>query len=359
MRQKLIILASLIGICGFFIYLSCCDDCPTCPGEPVAGSYYVFLTDENQDPPYYIWVVNSGTDSLIDSLPTPDQYINCMDIAPDGKYLATFAPDLSGVLIYDAELMDSSASISPSGRPFFTPDNQYLLLTSFGPGVINKYSVPDWSFVASDTMPFEPRCLFKTKPYIVGSIDGKEYYIYDYESMTIIKKDSLLRPDGTAPQAIEFEISSDDKFLYFSARPDKIFKFEIETDSIVDSIFIAYGAYHGEIKCTPDGKYIIFAESTDWPDQMIGNLFIIDQASFTMYRRIPTWGLYPDMPSAPQLPGRVAITPDCSKVYSAKVVWYSLQPLVFNLWDLSVSYINGLPPDCSSRYIVVGRQIEK
>jgi len=353
------ILTSVILLFFLFLFLSCCDDCPTCPGDPVPGSYYVYLTIENQDPPYFIWVIDSGTDSLIDSLPAPDENINIMDISPDGDYMATFAPDLPGILIYNLDIGDTIISLSPSGHPFFTPDNNYLLLTSFTQGNINKYSILDWRLVATDSIPARVVCLFKTKPYLVGCSDGKEYYIYDYESMEIIKKDSLLRADGTAPQAIEIETSSDDRFLYFSARPNKIFKYDLECDSIVDSIHIVYGAYHGKIKCTPDGKYILFAESTDWPDNLIGNLLIIDQASFTMYRRIPTWGLYPDFPSAPLSPGILAITPDCSKAYSTKITWAYLPPLVFNLWDLSVATISGLPPECSSNYVVVGKKIIK
>ncbi|UCD94119.1 MAG: WD40 repeat domain-containing protein, partial [Candidatus Zixiibacteriota bacterium] len=197
MTKKPIILTSLLGICVIFLNLSCCKDCPDCPtypGEPEPGSYYVFISDGNQDGPGYIWIVDSKTDSLIDSILTPDPRITVMDASCDGQYVATFAQSLGRVLIYDVDMMDTITSLSPSGFPAFTPDGLHLLV--FSADQVHKYRISDWSLVASGTMPspFIPRDLFNNSPYLVSeSPDGKAYCIYDYEQMATVKSDSIVR----------------------------------------------------------------------------------------------------------------------------------------------------------------------
>jgi hypothetical protein len=361
MRQKFIIPASLTILASIFLFLSCCEDCPPCPTEPQPlepGSYCVYIADENQEAPGYIWVVDSKTHSLIDSIETPAPDISVIEASPDGDYLATFSPSHPSVLIYDTDDKDTVASITPKGYPLFTRDNSYLLISHITTHVLYKYEVVNWSLISSDTLPAIPGGLFYSSRHLYGrDVAGIEYFIYDYESMSLIKADSIRRSDGSMPRALEITNSSDDRYFYFISRPDKLFKYDIANDSIVDSIHTVYGGYHGDLKCTPDGRFLVISESTDWPDRAIGNLLIVEQENFAMYRRIPTWGLNPYMPGACLLPGQLAITHDGSKVFCAKNVWYKLPPVSFNLLDLSASNIKGLPDTCSSRSLTIGKQI--
>lgn len=358
MKQKIFVLTALILFSAVVLYVSCCEDCPTCPDEPTPGSYYVYIADDNQGAPAYIWVVDSRSDSLIDSILTPDDNITVMDISPDGRYLAVLAIAADSVFVFDLETKAVLISL-PGGFPFFTPDNAHLLIGDIHTEILYKYDIPHWSLAATDTIPFAPYGLFNHSPYIFGSNTGKEYYIYDYQSMSLVKTDSLKRADGSKPQALGIITSSDDRYFYFLARPNKIFRFELESDSIVDSINIIYGAYCGELECTPDGKYLLLSESNQWPDPLHGSLLIIDQASFTVHRRIPTWGLNPHFPGAPASIGQIAITADGSKVFSARNQIGVVPPLSFNLLDLSGAFIEGLTANCSAIAVATGKQIEK
>jgi len=86
MRQKLIILASLIGIFGFFIYLSCCDDCPTCADEPELpplGNYRCYIWDTYNN---IIFSIDTPADTIIDSVHT-DLAGYDFFVAPGGERL--------------------------------------------------------------------------------------------------------------------------------------------------------------------------------------------------------------------------------------------------------------------------------
>jgi hypothetical protein len=365
MRKKPIILTSLLGIFVFFLNLTCCKDCPdcpTCPERAKPGSYYVYIADWNQDEPGYIWVVDSETDSLIDSIPTPVAHITVMDVSSDGQFLAAFGGSLGRVLIYDTDLKDTVASVSPSDFPYFTLNNEYLLIQDIIERRIYKYAVSTWSLVASDTMLFDKAVMFNTPTQLLGiTSGGKEYVIYDYETMSATKIDSITRADGSTPQALATTMSSDDRHFYFLARPDKVFKFEIESSSIVDSILIIYGTYNGSLKWTPNGTYLLVTESSEWPDPPLSNLLMIDQDSFSVVRRIPTYGLNSNFPGPNSQVSleKMAITRDGSKVFTTNSTFGVEPPLSFNLLEATAANIKGLRLDCGPADIVAGKEITK
>jgi len=124
MRQKLIILASLIGICGFFIYLSCCDDCPTCgicgffiylsccddcptcPADPVTelGNYRLYAVDGLFQ---FLMSVDVPADTIVDSIRL-DYYPSEVFVTPDGSKLIVMG---GGGLVYNTSDLSLVAAI--------------------------------------------------------------------------------------------------------------------------------------------------------------------------------------------------------------------------------------------------------
>jgi len=355
MRQKVLILASLIGICGFFIYLSCCDDCPTCPSEPMIGSYYVYISNQYQCYHDYIWIIDSRTDSLIDSIATPaDDQVGIAGITPDGKYLVITSSLEGSLLICDVDTKEIVNRIYPTQHVLFPPGKSYMLAFRDG---IAKYSIEDWSLIDSDTTPAGYwGGLFNSMSYFYGVNISNEFIIYDYEAMSVVKIDTLKRIDGSMPLEYYTELSSDDRYFYFLSSPNQVFKYDIEAGYIIDSIFISYGGYHGGLKCTPDGRYILLTEaSSDFDYKNIGNLVLIDQASFTIDRRISTLGLNPFYPPGEALPVYgIGITPDSRRVYCSTIGPY----ISFDLTDLRASLIPELSSDCMGKGLAIGKQID-
>ncbi len=363
-RGKTYALAVLALMAGLGLFLCCCDDCPTCPGKPAPGSYYVYLSDDNQSSPAYIWVIDSGTDSLIDSIPMPYNDITYIDVSPNGDYLAGISWRHDSVYIFDTRSKEIHSSMSAGGVPIFTHDNSTILNTFTGRSNPRKCDIHTGATIAQDTLDFTPYGLCNNSPYVYGMVanyDSLPLCIYNYEEMRMVKAFRVLLPDGTMPSIRDMTISPDDKYFYFIVRPGKVFKWDIAADSIIDSLYLQYGSYFGEVKCTPDGRYLLASETVDWNMATVywGTIAVIDLTNFKTTRRISTHGIWPLFPGAPINIGQFRITPDGTKAFGVPYTIGVVPPASFNLIDLTSSLIGGLTPRYSSGYVAIGKRIEK
>jgi hypothetical protein len=224
---------------------------------------------------------------------------------------------------------------------------------------IRKYDILDGSLVDEDTVYFSPEGLLPNSPVIYGTrlyLDSTVHYLYDYELMETITKFTIHSQDGSVRKAEEMTMSPDGEYCYFMVAPDKIFKYQLTTDSIVDSLFLIYGAFVGDMECTSDGRFLLVSEVApvmDW--WTLGTLAIIDLESFTMFRRICTYGVHPDFPAQQLRLGSIAILPDASRAYSVTDNAISATPPVsFNLFEYTPTLIKGLRLNCGSSSVAVG-----
>jgi hypothetical protein len=154
-------------------------------------------------------------------------------------------------------------------------------------------------------------------------------------------------------------LSNDCKYFYFIIRPDKIFKWEIATDSIVDSLYIYYGAYYGYLACTPDGRYLLATEVTQWPTAAPGSMAVIDLSSFTICRRVVAWGLDSRLPSAYFQLGELAITGDGLKAYTCPASLNGGIAVSFNLVNWTAVAVKGLPENPGIVAVAAGKKITR
>jgi len=361
-RIRACLLIGLVILAGISI-LTCCDDCPTCPTDPVPGSYYVYFADDNDLDSSYVWIADSATDSIIDSIPIP-VFAYRMNISPNGQYIAvTFSFD--SIFVYN---VDTKESISKIGdvetvdaiRPYFSLDNQFLVYSGYGSGSLLKYNVQSGNLVKHDTLSYDLMGQTSISPYVYGLVNNNEYFIYDYEHMEIVARDTLWGLDGNLTKALTYMIMSpDEQYCYFMVYPNQIYKYDLSVDLIVDSLYLRYGAYFGEMVCSPDGRYLVVAEVLDMMEYPLGTLAVFDLSNFGSVQRIGTWDINPNYPATPMYLGYLAITPDGCKAYSVTYWIGALPPVSFNLVDYSAGLINGMRDKYSPGDVVVGREIKK
>jgi|GEM_PF-2583102 len=342
-----------------FMALTCDEDCPVCPKEPEPGSYNVYLADDNQDDTAYIWVVDSFTDSLIDSIDTPDKYITKMDVSTDGKYLAALAS--GAMLIFDLEIKEVVYNPPVSGYPLFVPNSHQLVLSGFGNENPKILDVEAGTILRQDSLQLRIFALSRqlTHGYgLIGNLDSVEYCVYDYATMNLVKRHKIRRSDGSRFPVANMTVSADEESIFLIAGPHKVFKYDIRSDSIVDSIFIYPGGYFGDLECTADGRYLLVSEVTQWPAFPIGSLTIVSLDSFQAMRRLATFGFNPLYPYAPSELGDIAITPDSYKAYSCPSGFRGGVPVAFNLTKFTAQGLSGLPLGNHVETVAIGRKIK-
>ncbi|MFH2035320.1 MAG: WD40 repeat domain-containing protein, partial [Candidatus Zixiibacteriota bacterium] len=287
-------------ICVILILnLSCCDDCPTCSNKPTPGAYNVYMAGYVYDQPNHIWIANSATDSVIDSIPMPNGSITLLDISPNKNYLAALLPDSSTVYIIDTRSKEIIERVG-SGFPHFSYDGSYLLIHSNY--ILKKYSTMSWELLDSFDLGgnISGGALFNNSHKFFSQFESDQYIIFDYETGVTVKKDTMsILASGSVMWITDMIMSPDDQYIYWLGAPDMIFKYDYMADSAVDSFPFIYGAFKGNLANSADGNYLLFTESTDpWnlDDFPVGNLVILEQGNLQSFRRIPTWNLHPSFP---------------------------------------------------------------
>ncbi|MCP4705027.1 MAG: WD40 repeat domain-containing protein [candidate division Zixibacteria bacterium] len=368
MRYKYIIYTALIVLIATCLFQSCDKDCPVCPEIQTPGSYYVYFADNNGIDTNYIWIADSKTDSIIDSIIT-SSFIQHIDVSSDGNYLIV-TKSSDSIIIYDLGTQDIvsriyRSSVTGQDMTYIVGPENHILVNSHLDDNIQKYDILSGELIDEDTAFFSFNGKYNNSPYIYGTrfqYDYNLHYIFNYETMETIKQFAVIRPDGSIPHAMKMALSADEKYFYFIIRPDKIFKYEIATDSIIDSLYIINGGYWGDLKCTPDGKYLLVSEVPHDGDMMgpYGTFLIVGLDKFSAYRRVSTFGIIPPDQVYPALIGEIVITPDASKSFVGKTQGFgSNQPISINLIDFSTSAISGYPGNGVTASLAVGKKIIK
>ncbi|MBW1729234.1 MAG: hypothetical protein JRJ62_17080 [Deltaproteobacteria bacterium] len=133
--KSIYILAILFLCClGFLFSLSCERNCPQCPEDPVPESYYVYFADNNGIDTNYIWIADSQTDSIIDSIKTRSS-IRHIDVSLDGNYMAA-TMTYDSIFIIDLETHEIISKIAPPeliglDKALFSHDGNNIIINSY------------------------------------------------------------------------------------------------------------------------------------------------------------------------------------------------------------------------------------
>jgi len=336
MRQKYYIMAIIIVILSICLFQSCEKDCPVCPESPVPESHYIYLSKFGDSFNTYVYIANSATNSLIDSFSVSSP-IRDIAASSDGEYLAiNLATD--SILItrpQTAEIVRSIylPNLETYGHPVFSNNGSSLLISSVNQQILSKYDIVTGAVISDDSIYFNIQGIANTNFYIC-----------------------------TLAFTTSMTISNDDNFLYLISRPDKVYKYDIINDSILDSVVIFSQAYYGDLIGTHDDKYLLITEVTNniYYNSMLGIVAVVKIEDFTTLKRIDTWGITFEKPVFPSLLGRIEITPDGSRAISAyEDSLYATPPVIFNIFDFTATSIEGIPGESNISAFAVGGRISE
>ena len=371
MKQKYYIMAILVVILSICLFQSCDKDCPVCPSVSEPGAYYVYMADDSFADKGKIWIIDSSNDSLIDSIQTR-LFIRDMVVSPSGDLMA-IGYSFDSIFVYD---LNNKVIISQfesylsygSNSLVFNNTGQDLIVRHSSGQIICKYDVSNGQLIAQDSviMTFDGRAI--NHPYIygiTGTYDSTDYVLYNYETMSITKKHPILRANGEKTNVFKSTISTCDNYLYLIVEPNRIFKYEIESDSIIDSVTIVIQATRGDIKCSPDGRYIIASEVPGFHNMFDlvyypGTFVVINNNPFESIRRISSWDAFIEAPIFPTAYGELILIPDGSKAYSLGISTNdAYPPIALDINNFTAKAVEGIKQTAYITHIAVGGKIDK
>ena len=316
MRQKVLILASLIGICGFFIYLSCCDDCPTCPGDiepPPLGNYrlYSICFWDGMLMSYDI-----PADTIIDSVTLAYQSYGVF-VTPDGERLLVMRAQEGnfGTDIFNSRDLSLIGSTNQYGDYYFDGADNYGIMLSYTDESI--YFIDPASLNSIDT-------IFKFGSH--GYLDsvGNQFFCVKYPGVNVVYRvdcekrrltDSLILP-GTEIAGICYNHFSND--LYYSCYNPfpyaYIIQYDLDNEVILNETAIV-GASFG-ISTTINGDRIFANDSgsRDWLPP--GYIWVFDAVTNEVCNLIEPYDYSAGNLLQPSF-GQILMTPDGRRAYVA------------------------------------------
>jgi hypothetical protein len=314
MKQRLIILTSLIILASIFIYLSCCEDCPVCPELPpeVLSDYDFYIANWAQD--YTgVSVYNTKEMDIIGFYDIPGDKED-IAISADGTELIittdiSFQPDT--LVVYGLPDLDTVAVLPVEGQLEVSNTGAYVAVMDdtlvFLDG--NTYQilftdtgrVTTGRFLLDDTKFYTIYDQNKVRIYdMVGESLYSEIEIRDGDSLTGV---SLLQPSADGDK-IYFRA-----VYYGSMFYRRLISYYPEKDSI--GIRYAVGPGLGHLRITPDGRQIIATDPCEGHGYCgSGDITFIDPEKDRLISLIPGFYSIPGQPYAHFESCIFDITPD-------------------------------------------------
>ena len=274
MKNRLLIWTAVILLAFLFCFLSCCDDCPTCPqSQPKPVSDYDFyMASYSEGPGFHVY----NTRQMGLTRYYPAQYIFAgVAISADGSKLLTTARGI-GLIVYSLPEMDSLMTIAAVGGLEVSNTGAYV-------------AVVGDSLVFLDGTSFN--VLFTDSVY-VGSgrflLDDSKFYcihndkirIYDMASRSVDSEFVCIIDGGYSPWVVRAQPNADGSVIYILAQFGGIIdRYLISYYPERDSVGMGYkmGPSDAYIILTPDGRQIVAVDGSK-PDEFIasGNIIFID-----------------------------------------------------------------------------------
>jgi hypothetical protein len=311
------VIAAIVAA-GIFWLSGCDEECPICPGPEPVSDYDIYVGGWLPGNP--IFVYNTRLQAITDSMIVADSAeLWDLEVSGDGKYLLLATYDWYRakhcmLTIYDLATMDTVKNHVGGNKLEVSNTGKYIAV--FG------YKVDSIAFL--DGVTFEPYFTEK-RAFMNGrfSTDDSKFYcvsrtneifIYDMAAKALDTVLYYYDNDGYFMAITAVQPSLDGTRLYLLASYNSVFHCIMSYLPEYDSSVLQYwiGPPGGDIRLTPDGKYVIVTDPGYMDMDEIGseNIIFIDTKTDAVVALISgPFGLCGGQFSG-ILPGELAILPD-------------------------------------------------
>jgi len=274
MKHKPLIWTALILVAFLFCFLSCCNDCPTCPQpkpKPVSD-YDFYLANPGDYNGFHVY--NTKQMELTRFYPSQHQ-CRGVAISADGSKLLLVAGGI-GLIVYSLPEMDSLMTISPGGVIIASNTGAYVAIMTDSLIFLDGTTF-NVLFVDTVSVGYGPFLLDDSKFYC---IHNNKIRIYDMASRSVESEIAYRTPGGYSPGIVRVQPNADGSVIYMLAQYGSIFDaYLISYYPARDSVGMGYkmGPSEAPVVLTPDGKQII-ATDGGTPSEYLGsgNIIFID-----------------------------------------------------------------------------------
>lgn len=321
------------GILGLSLYFAACSGKKSNePEEP--KDYVVYFQDGGTFNTYYAFHPLTGT---LDSFTLPPEHRWDMAVSADGKTLFIPEPTTVAVVDIESETVLDRLPYKANGGVAVSPDGQLLAVLGEDLHILktSDFSVvfhdTDWvkqgrfgsnskSFYCGSGGLVTPRAAYKVAldsgftvtrrvfsdgnvSRIIPSHDETKWFLYLYAFRDLswlevydVTSDSLIYREPLVPGIGDFELTPDERFLFYTnsafqisgvPAPDSFYVFDIENNHrhaaipgfVVNETGDTLPRSPGEMTITPDGRWLVMAGSGDG----VGGLIAFDVNKMEIY----------------------------------------------------------------------------
>jgi len=329
MKQRLLITTALIGIFGLFIYLSCCDDCPTCPGDiepPPLGNYRCYIWDTYN---HVIMSIDTPADTIVDTLHTDLMGYNFF-VTPGGDKLLVLDYPTHSTQIYSTADLSHIGSLDMYGDFYFDGGDNYCLFNSLVDDKI--YFIDPVTFAPYDSIPRETwfGCLDTVDNVFFGckseadsngnSVEPNVIFQIDCDTRELVDSFVVTAIDTQSPILIyRMAYNRNTNELFFHGREQYtgysyFYRYKIATES-VERILSTRRPF-GDVAISVDGNEMYMSDPGQDLFGISGSPYfmIFDADSAELLATVPSY-LYPELTYVRPVWALINQTPDGQRLY--------------------------------------------
>jgi len=336
MAKNLTILTSVILLFFLFMFVSCCDDCPTCGDEepPELGNYRIYALSTFTD---FLIAIDTPSDSITDSV-VIDYHGMDVFVTPDGKQLMVMNQTDYTMELYNAKDLSHVGTHPRYGDYYFDTTDNYGLCVSYR--TENLLFINTTTLMPEDSL--DVNLLFSYLDTVNNIFWGSDLeegsVIYKIDCNTHQILDTIhLSYQGDTVHVIQLAYNWYDDYLYFHAGMGGrafFMQYDITNDSITHITWETDAL--GGVTVSSDGRYVYWTDSGNgaqgiFPD---GYVYVVDVLSHSIIDAIPPYSFPGGHISLPFF-GEIIYTPDKRRLYvgSNNNAWAEVPIEVIDLYE--------------------------
>jgi hypothetical protein len=315
MLKKTLLLLFLILLGLGAIFISCGDDCPTCPKEPQPpplGHYRIYGFDGIQG---LLMSIDTPADTIVDSIRV-EYSGGFIFVTPDGKKLLVMYDynSTKKVEIYNTSDLSHVGSLDQYGFYYFDGGDNYGVYVRTG-GNIN-FIDPE-TFLIEDTIYAPSLCGYLDTVadlFFGAAYQGATIYEIDCKTRTLV--DSFTNLYGGNVKSVAYNRLTNDLYYFtiLGSTYSLFVQYDCENDSVISKTVITQST--GNISISPDCQNVYM---TDGGNSMLdvkppGQIWVFDAMTHQISAWIPNINVLTNRKIYPCL-GQVIITPDGNRAY--------------------------------------------